>query len=149
MLSLRKKNEIMPLIPWLSKTSSKDKERTRKLEREQNGTTPNTLCKKIKDNTQLRNMNCKWRRSPQSQQNSVDCSKDIIIDICNTIFHTLKRNKVEKNESMLNKAIDCQRDRNQVTRVKEKSAVQDVIHKKKSFQWEWKIPTIHNRKNSS
>ena len=88
----------------------------------------------MKDNTQLRNMNCKGRWSPQKQQNSVDCSKDIITEICNTIFRTLKSNKVEENKNVLNKAMDCQRDRNRVTRVQEESTVQAVIHKKKPFQ---------------
>ena len=148
MLSWRKKREIMPLIPWLSKPSSKDKERTRKLEREQDSITPNTFCKKIKDNTQLRNLNCKWRWIPQNQQSSVDCSKDHIIEICNIIFCILERKKAKGNKSMLNKAMNCQTDRHQGRGGKEQSAVQAVICKKKPFQWRWKILATHNRGNS-
>lgn len=43
------------------------------------------------------------------QQNSVDCSKDMIIKTCNILFHTLERNQVEENKSMLNNAMESEK----------------------------------------
>lgn len=56
------------------------------------------------------------KKKKNTQQNSIGCSKDTIIDICDTI---LESNKAEENKGMLNKAKDGWIDGNQLTRVKE------------------------------
>lgn len=58
-------------------------------------------------------------KKTKTQQNSIGCSKDTIIDICDTGFCILESNKAEENKGMLNKAKDGWVDGNQLTRVKE------------------------------
>lgn len=54
----------------------------------------------------------------KKQQNPVSCSKDISIDICDTIFWTLESNNAEGNKGMLNKAMEHRIHSNRLTRVK-------------------------------